>query len=279
MRVSLVTCLVALVFALADSGPLQATESDWQENLGGRARLIAAGPIDPQSRSVEVGIEIELKKGWKTYWRNPGDTGIASEFDFSQSTNVESVELFWPAPKAYLEEYGSSIGYTGTVVFPARVVAKRASMPMVVDVRARYGVCEKICVPVDETYSLVLTRFGAEDERAASLISTALASVPQKPDAEDGPRITAVKRVGMAPEGSLTISATLPDGSDQAQLFIEGPEEWYLPLPKQAGRSDTEKNWTVSLADLPTGTDPAGHDVILTLVTPKSAIEQRWRLD
>ena len=38
-------------------------------------------------------LQLDLAPGWKTYWRQPGDSGLAPRFDFSQSEGVQTVEV------------------------------------------------------------------------------------------------------------------------------------------------------------------------------------------
>src|SRR5690606_14977149 len=38
-----------------------------------------------------IGIEIDLAPGWYTYWRMPGEAGIAPVLDWSGSSNLASV--------------------------------------------------------------------------------------------------------------------------------------------------------------------------------------------
>ena len=256
-----------------------AGETDWQENLGGKARAIAAGPIDPETSSVDLAVQFELKKGWKTYWRTPGDSGIPPQFDFSRSSNLKGIEILWPAPKYFTDDYGYSIGYKGSVVLPIRAVAKNPALPLIVGVTVRYGVCEQICVPVENEFSLIVTRASAISESAAALIDAATRALPVK-TRSDGPlAITGVSREGGAPGGKLRVTAKLAGPAGKTALFIEGPEDWYFPLPEKTFETATKIGWTIGLADLPEDANLSGTDVTFTLVNGKHAIEQIWRLD
>src|SRR5258705_7576867 len=69
--------------------------SPWQRDGHSAVRLLAG------SRSGAVllgGIAFPLEPGWKTYWRNPRDSGVPPPFDFSQSGNNEALPLPWPTP-------------------------------------------------------------------------------------------------------------------------------------------------------------------------------------
>ncbi|MEM8811508.1 MAG: protein-disulfide reductase DsbD domain-containing protein [Pseudomonadota bacterium] len=268
---------------LTIGSPQSQAQETWQETMGGRARLLVAGPLDPANLTATLAVEIDLKKGWKTYWRTPGDSGIPPEFDFSRSTNVADFEVLWPAPAAFSDLYGTSIGYTGDVVLPIKVSATNTVLPMAVDVTVRYGVCEKVCVPVEQTFSAVVTRFGSPDPEASALIDSALASVPIEIDAgTDAALDLAITDVRLDESDSgpaLTIVSRSRNSKGQPSLFVEGPMDWYLQLPKVTAESEHQTTWTLPLQDLPDGTDPAGTMLTLTLVDGSHAIERKWRLD
>ncbi|HCX68676.1 MAG TPA: hypothetical protein DHK64_14410, partial [Rhodobiaceae bacterium] len=57
-----------------------------------------------------AGLHLELSKGWKTYWRSPGEVGIPPSIDWAGSENIENVEFLWPAPERFtafgIENFG-----------------------------------------------------------------------------------------------------------------------------------------------------------------------------
>src|SRR5438045_9599830 len=74
--------------------------SPWQRDGHSAVRLLAG------SRSGAVllgGIAFQLDPGWKTYWRNPGDSGVPTRFDFSKSETIEAVTAWRPGTTQYDE--------------------------------------------------------------------------------------------------------------------------------------------------------------------------------
>src|SRR3954470_21845737 len=136
--------LVLLVAAPARA----ADASAWDGTQRSAVRLIAGGRAEGGT-SLRAGIEMRLAPGWKTYWRYPGDSGVPPRFDFSKSQNVKSVTVRWPAPQRLTDETGTSIGYKHDVTFPLAVVPQDAGKPVMLAIAIDYGVCEKLCVPVD----------------------------------------------------------------------------------------------------------------------------------
>src|SRR3954465_14037683 len=138
----------ALGFAatvFASSVTIEARAEDappWQRDGHSAVRLLAG------SRSGAVllgGIAFQLEPGWKTYWRNPGDSGVPPRFDFSKSDNVEAVTILWPAPMNFDDGGGGlSLGYKKQVVLPLRIVAKSADKPVILRAAINYAVCDKL---------------------------------------------------------------------------------------------------------------------------------------
>src|SRR5690349_4532496 len=111
--------LLLLAAAFLASTSLRAEEASvWSEAKGAAIRLIP-GPVVGDGH--KAGLEIHLEPGWKTYWRNPGDSGVPPSFDWSKSTNLADVTVSWPAPERLEDEGGTSIGYKHDVVLPLLV--------------------------------------------------------------------------------------------------------------------------------------------------------------
>src|SRR5436305_6402457 len=105
--------------------------SPWDGDARSAARLIAGGRAAGQGAPLRAGIEIRLGRGWHTYWRYPGDSGVPPLFDFGQSQNVKSVDVVWPGPQRLAEAGGIAIGYINNVILPLRVVPADPGNPVV----------------------------------------------------------------------------------------------------------------------------------------------------
>ncbi|OLL54037.1 hypothetical protein KAE70_07155 [Bartonella henselae] len=110
----------------------------WYESDGGRVRLSITNPSLSKIRNGV--IEIVLKPGWKTYWRNPGDSGMAPFFNFKQQV---SYEIFYPTPQLYETENDWSIGYKNEVILPFTISHTSGNLTGSLTL----GLCNKICLP------------------------------------------------------------------------------------------------------------------------------------
>ncbi|MCH8166419.1 MAG: hypothetical protein IIC03_00595 [Proteobacteria bacterium] len=130
-----------------------------------------------------AGLVLDVAPEWKTYWRNPGAAGIPPQFDWSGSRNLASAEVFWPRPK-FFESFGlTTLGYSGRVVFPVRLVPERPDRAIEIRLGLALGVCREICVLQETTVELRIEP-GAPAVGAV-LVAMAEAAVP-RPGAELG---------------------------------------------------------------------------------------------
>jgi DsbC/DsbD-like thiol-disulfide interchange protein len=130
-----------------------------------------------------AGLVLDVAPEWKTYWRNPGMAGIPPHFDWSGSRNLASAEVLWPRPR-FFDSFGlTTLGYSGRVVFPVRLVPERPDQAMEIVLGLALGVCRDICV-LEETTVEMRIEPGAP-EAGVVLVAMAEREVP-RPGAELG---------------------------------------------------------------------------------------------
>jgi DsbC/DsbD-like thiol-disulfide interchange protein len=262
---------VNLVVTVAVSRPVVAADaSAWDGDQRAAVRIIAGAQHGAVHRA---GIEIRLAPGWKTYWRYPGDSGIPPRFDFSNSRNVKSVTVRYPAPHRLTDESGTSIGYKTNVVFPLDIVPQNAAQPVMLVVKADYAVCEKICIPAEGKAELSVTgKPGAQDGWLKQ--HDDLVPVAAKIGAAEPLAVRAVKRENKR----ILVDVAAPGAID---LFAEGPAaDWALPVPAPVeGAPAGQQRFAFELDGLPPNTKPDGAILTLTAVSGGQAIEVPYRLD
>ena len=116
-----------------------------------------------------AGLRIDVPKGWKTYWRAPGDAGIPPQIDWAGSTNIASVAFNWPVPQVFELAGMRSIGYYDSVTIPIEVFRASAGEMRLSGV-IEIGVCQDICVPVTLDFDAVLPRGGEPDADIAAAL-------------------------------------------------------------------------------------------------------------
>ncbi|MGQ0684732.1 protein-disulfide reductase DsbD domain-containing protein [Bradyrhizobium sp.] len=261
--------LASALFAVLPA--MQACAQDasaWQRDAHSAVRLLAG------SRSGGVllgGIAIQLDPGWKTYWRNPGDSGVPPRFDFSKSDNVESVTVLWPAPMKFDDGAGGfSLGYKKQVVLPLRIVAKNNDKPVTLRAHISYAVCEKLCLPVEATSELNFASVASTED---GNLAAALDAVPKPANVGDPMPVT-IRDVRREGAKNVLVDVAAPE-SRNVHLFVEGPTpDWALPVPKLVENGPPGvKRFAFELDGLPPGAKAEGAALKLTLVGGDRAYE------
>jgi DsbC/DsbD-like thiol-disulfide interchange protein len=262
------------------NGPACAQDaSRWDEDHNSAVRLIAGSPHGQDAAAPRrAGIEIRLARGWKTYWRYPGDSGVPPKFDFSGSDNVKDVTVLWPAPERFTDDGGQSIGYKGAVIFPLRLTPLDARKPITLRLNLDYAICEKLCVPAQAKTDLVLSNAASSHEAA---LAAAEGRVPKSAMLNEGRGLvirSLQRETGARPR--IVVNVAAPDGAG-VDLFVEGPTpEWALPLPAPLPpRGDGVRQFAFELDGLPPGAKGDNAVLTLTAVAGKDAIEVSARLD
>jgi DsbC/DsbD-like thiol-disulfide interchange protein len=271
--------------------------SNWDVQPHTASRLIAGATSKNSAATfLHAGIEIKLDPGWKTYWRDPGDSGSPPTLDFSGSENVKSVNVLWPAPERFPDGAGgNSIGYLDHVVLPLRVVPQDAAKQTQLRLKLGYDICSNICIPVEADLELPLRNDGAEEatiEKAEIhvprhvALGQALSQDPVKSaglqDVNSQPDHLAILAVHREPGDAhdrVVVDVAAPVGAT-VNLFAEGPTpDWSLPLPEQTGLQGKVRQFSFDLDGLPPDTQAKGATLTLTAVSGDDAVEVTTHLD
>jgi thiol:disulfide interchange protein DsbD len=123
-----------------------------------------------------------MKKGWHTYWRNPGDSGQPTEIAWTLPKGFAAGAINWPVPRSFEAGIGVSYGYEGetALLVPLAVPANAGpgKMDLVADVN--WLVCEAICVPGEAklSFKLDIGPASTPNAGAAPLFAQARAALP-----------------------------------------------------------------------------------------------------
>ncbi|MEM8743169.1 MAG: protein-disulfide reductase DsbD domain-containing protein [Pseudomonadota bacterium] len=239
-------------------------------------------PWKNDKKALIAGIQIKLDKGWKTYWRYPGDSGLPPSFHWTGSKNLKEAKVLWPAPLRFHDSAGTSIGYKNEVLFPVLIKPVKAGEPVDLNLKMEFAVCADICIPAEASFNLKVGKDGFFSRSYAPLLSEYLERVPtnETADEKSKPEVsrTEAQLTGKTPY--LEVDATFPKGTEGADLFIEGPEGFYLAPAEAVGKAE---NGTLRFkVDLTKGDDPKdlkGKTVTLTLVSDAAQAETSWQID
>ncbi|USD66081.1 protein-disulfide reductase DsbD domain-containing protein [Vibrio sp. SCSIO 43136] len=117
-------------------------------------RFVLTGLVDQEQRRAEGFLEVRLSDDWKTYWRSPGEGGIAPSMSWEGSNNIEAVNWYWPYPERYSILGIETLGYQDSVVFPISVVVEDFNQPTKLNAKLTLSSCTTICVLTDYFFEL-----------------------------------------------------------------------------------------------------------------------------
>ena len=129
---------------------------------------------------ILIGLEFKLEPGWKIYWRQPGDSGLPPELDFSSSKNLNSYEIKWPYPIKELEAANILTNiYKDNVIIPIKISVIDKSKTLYLDAALSFQVCKDICIPLETSLFLKLYPGKSEPTNNLHRIELALSKVPK----------------------------------------------------------------------------------------------------
>lgn len=123
------------------------------------AKLVAETAAVKPSDTIMVAVQLKMKKGWHTYWRNPGDSGQATEIEWTLPEGWRAGAIRWPVPDKFLSGIATSYGYgdEASLLVPITVSADAPRGARAkIDARVSWLVCAEICIPQEAKLSVTL---------------------------------------------------------------------------------------------------------------------------
>lgn len=266
-----------LMLLVAGTGISWAEIGPWRGTPEGQVRMLTAGPERNEDGRYVAGVEIALQPGWKTYWENPGETGIPTTLDFSGSDNLKEAKTLFPIPERYEDPYGTSLVYHDLVILPLLLTPKDPALPIRIRAQMTYGVCEQVCIPADAALEATVGPDLETDTVSTGMINRTIAELPTAAGPDAPVSITDIA-VTKSKEGEpgLAITARLTAEGGTPDLFVVAPEGSYISLPRLAEQTGKEARWDLPLDGL-AKTDN-NSELRFTLVQGDHAVQHNWQL-
>jgi thiol:disulfide interchange protein DsbD len=188
LRVWLLASSLLASVAHALSGPVVASDNV-------KAHLISETDAIAPGQSIWVALELNIRDGWHTYWRNPGDSGQATKLTWTLPAGVTAGDITWPAPHRFEIPPLVNYGYARHAMHLVQLTASKdlaVGAPLTLAAKASWLVCADVCIPEDADLRLQLPvkhTAGAIDPSAASLFTEARSELPSPEPAATRARI------------------------------------------------------------------------------------------
>ncbi len=194
LRFWLFALAIASPAAFALSGNTVATDNV-------KARLVSEIAAVGPGQVFWVALELDIRDGWHTYWRNPGDSGEPTKLVWQLPPGFSAGDIVWTTPHRFEIAPLVNYGYAKHAVHLVQITAPKglkAGVAVSLAAKASWLVCSDVCIPEDANLQLTLpvsAQAGSVDPASAALFTTARSQLPNAQPAPTSARIQGDKLI------------------------------------------------------------------------------------
>ena len=166
--------LILLIPGYVSTSELE-QESIIYEEIYGRISII--DDVIHEDKTIIIGLKINLKEGWKTYWRHSGTTGLPTVINIEKIPDMEDFKILWPKPEVQESDGDISLIYKNEILIPIVIKLNNKNLPYLFKLNADFGVCKNICIPVKKYLTFEIKNSKISSRKDA--LENALNKVPK----------------------------------------------------------------------------------------------------
>ena len=129
------------------------------------SRLVSEVTTVRPGETFWVALHQKIRPGWFTYWRNPGDSGLPAQIEWTLPAGMEAGEIHWPAPTRKPVAGLMNYGYSDELALLVPITASDAldtRLPATLSAKAVWLVCEEICIPEEGSFTTAVATAPAD---------------------------------------------------------------------------------------------------------------------
>ena len=113
--------------------------------------------ISKKSKKIPIGLSINLRDGWHSYWQNPGESGKALKAKWFLPEESSLKHLNWPLPiRIKFESFTNFIYKKSFLIQGELSLPKNNSEALHLKASVEWLICKKICIPMSQEVELTL---------------------------------------------------------------------------------------------------------------------------
>ena len=139
--------------------------------------------IEKKKNSLHFGLDFNLSKGWKIYWKYPGDSGMPPSLSLVDKTMKTNITIKWPFPK---ELYEKSVDlttrvYENHIIFPVYVELNNVKKikSNILKIKVDFQICKDLCIPISTVLEIELPKNDFYSEKNYNLTKEFEKKVPK----------------------------------------------------------------------------------------------------
>jgi thiol:disulfide interchange protein DsbD len=113
------------------------------------ATLLLSADTATPGATILAGVQLEMDPGWHTYWKNPGESGQATEIKWTLPPGVTAGEIRWPLPQKLPPAEVTTYGYEDKTILlvPLTLASNVPPGPLEISAKLSWLECKEACVP------------------------------------------------------------------------------------------------------------------------------------
>lgn len=277
---------LTLLSQFAVAAPFVQTTTGWLINPAHppiSVQMQLTGQSDPHLKTVSAVLQLKLQGEWKSYWRSPGEGGVAPSLDFSASKNISDLQWSWPAPTRYPVLGVETIGYKGEVNFPITLHIEELNNPVELSGVLTISSCTNVCVLTD--FDILLAFDGSQlttNQAASFAYNQGADAVPMLIDPktmvnqQGSTMITGFRSAWNNKKQQLTVQVDNKIAWHKPDIFIDSATEDLLGISFSAPQISISDNQLVAKIDVSSwagNVDFTDAELNITVVDKTLAVE------
>lgn len=102
-------------------------------------------------------IKLNIKDGWHTYWRNPGDSGMPTDIQFETQDNIKISDIIWTElPQRFPFDDMVNFGYDKVQNLIVKVEPNNNNKDITIKANVFWLVCKTECIPQDTSVTITI---------------------------------------------------------------------------------------------------------------------------
>ena len=176
--------IVVLSGLLVLTGAGRAHAASLAETEHVKVQLLADKAAIAPGDTVTLALEETIIPEWHTYWRNPGDSGIAPTVTWTLPAGFTAGEILWPAPTRLAYGPLVNFGYSDHTVLLTQIVVPATAVPgtdATLTAAFSWLVCQESCIPESAKLDVTVpvAAAGMIDASQSAFFATARGALPQ----------------------------------------------------------------------------------------------------
>jgi thiol:disulfide interchange protein DsbD len=117
-----------------------------------QVKLLLSAETAKPGDTIFAGVDLKMEPGWHTYWKNPGDAGMATQIKWQLPPGVTAGEIQWPLPQKFPPIEVTTYGYTNEVmlIVPLTLATNLPASPIDLKANVSWLECKEVCIPANQ---------------------------------------------------------------------------------------------------------------------------------